>query len=132
MNIKGSFKERIIINMFNRKDLTTTSLGLRFVIGGYFLYLAYSLLPTIQNEPTKFELIAFYIAGSLFVLVGGGLIFFTVKALIKGEYVKGNKKEAEDVNTNPENIPTIEDNENEDDINHIDDTSEDRENDEEK
>ncbi len=101
--------------MFHRKDLTTTSLGLRFVIGGYFLYLAYSLLPTIQNEPTKFELIAFWIVGPLFAIVGGGFIFFTVKALIKGEYVKGNKKKAKDVNTNPENIPAVEDKEKDED-----------------
>lgn len=103
--------------MFNRKDFTTTSLGLRFLVGGYLIYLAYSLLPTILNEPTKMELIAFGIAGLLFVLVGGGLIFFTLKSLIKGEYVKDNKNEEEDTNTNPKNITFVEDKEKEDDMN---------------
>ena len=108
--------------MFNRKDLTATSLGLRIIVGGYFLYLAYSILPTILNSPTKNEMIAFIIAAPLFVLVGGGIVFFSVKALIKGEYVKGNKKEEESIQTNPENDSFVEDKEEQqDDINEIED-----------
>ena len=117
--------------MFNRKDLTATSLGLRIIVGGYFLYLAYSILPTILNSPTKNEMIAFIIAAPLFVLVGGGIVFFSVKALIKGEYVKGNKKEEESIQTNPENDSFVEDKEEQqDDINEIEDILEEEQNEE--
>lgn len=108
--------------MFKKKSLTATSLGLRIVVGGYILYLAYSLIPTIQNAPDLKELIFFIIVVTLFTCVGVGVIIFSLKALIKGEYDKGSTKEDNESVTNTENDITIEDTTREEDTNTEDST----------
>jgi hypothetical protein len=89
--------------MFKKKSLTATSLGLRIVVGGYILYLAYSLIPTIQNAPDLKELIFFIIVVTLFTCAGVGFIAFSLKALIKGEYDKGNTSKADEADTESDN-----------------------------
>lgn len=94
--------------MFKKKDLTATSLGLRIVMGGYLLYLAYSLLPAIQKAPDAKEMIFWIAIVVLFFCVGVGALFFSIKALLKGEYEKGNQKIDDETEINEENNNVIE------------------------
>lgn len=79
--------------MFKKKSLTSTSLGLRIVMGGYLLYLAYSLIPSIRNAVDAKEMIFWIVIVTLFFGVGSIIVFFSIKAFIKGEYDKGTNDE---------------------------------------
>lgn len=83
--------------MFKIKSLTPTSLLIRILIGGYLLYLAYSLIPAIQKAPDTRELIFWVIIVVIFSLVGFLAIIVSAKSLFKGEYDKGVTNE-EDTN----------------------------------
>jgi hypothetical protein len=82
--------------MFKKKSLTSTSLGLRIVMGGYLLYLAYSLIPSIRTAVDTKEFIFWIVMVTLFFGVGSVIVFFSLKALIKGEYDKGTDSESSD------------------------------------
>lgn len=107
--------------MFKNKSLTATSLGFRIVIGGYLIYLAYKLIPSFQAATKMQNMILFGSAIVLFLGVGAVLTFFSVKALIKGEYDKGtttevNEMEKEDNNSIEEsNDNTVNDDTDKDD-----------------
>lgn len=74
--------------MFKKKSVTPISLGIRALIGGYLLYLAYSLIPAIQESPDTREMIFWIVIAAIFSIVGGLAIIFSIKSLIKGEYEK--------------------------------------------
>jgi hypothetical protein len=82
-------------NMFKKKRLTPTSLGIRILIGGYLVYLAYTLIPAIQQAPDTKELIFWVAIVAIFSVVGGLAVIFSAKALLKGEYDKGEINEEE-------------------------------------
>lgn len=75
--------------MFKKKSLTASSLGIRVIIGGYLLYLAYSLIPSIRTAVDTKEMIFWGAIVALFFGVGSLIMFFSIKALLKGDYDKG-------------------------------------------
>jgi hypothetical protein len=79
--------------MLKKNSVTSTSLGLRSIVGGYLVYLAYSLIPAIKTASNLKETIFWVGIVALFFGVGGILAIFSVKALIKGEYDKGIESE---------------------------------------
>lgn len=82
-------------DMFKKKILTPTSLGIRILIGGYLLYLAYTLIPAIQQAPDTKELVFWVAIVAVFSLVGGLAVIFSAKSLLKGEFDKGDTNEEE-------------------------------------
>jgi hypothetical protein len=82
--------------MFKKKSVTAVSLGLRTLVGGYLLYLAYSLLPAIQNSPNSTE--KFFWIGVVVLFSGIGIVVagFSIKAFLKGEYDKGTESSESD------------------------------------
>lgn len=82
--------------MFKKKKLTPTSLGIRILIGGYLVYLAYTLIPAIQQAPDTKELIFWVAIVAIFSLAGGLIAIFSAKDLLKGEYDKGIENEEEE------------------------------------
>lgn len=64
------------------------SLILRIVVGAYLLYTAYSLVGGISEKQGK-DQIFFGVFTVIFVLLGIVLLIFSIKPLIRGEYIGG-------------------------------------------
>lgn len=82
--------------MFKKKSVTPASLGIRALIGGYLIYLAYTLMPAIQKAPDTKEMIFWIAIVAVFSIVGGLAIIFSIKSFMKGEYDKGAENETQD------------------------------------
>ena len=67
-------------------------LSLGMVVGAYLLYLAYGLFENLGNYEGT-EKLFFGIFTFVFFAAGGVLVAFTVRALAKGEYDKGDLSE---------------------------------------
>ena len=65
---------------------TQLALGIRAIVGGYVLYLAYQLI-TSENELTTLM----WIFAGVFVIAGSGLVIMSVKHFLSGEYEGGKK-----------------------------------------
>ncbi|MFA9379023.1 MAG: hypothetical protein ACERKZ_20105 [Lachnotalea sp.] len=85
--------------MFKKKKLTAASLGIRMLMGGYLLYLAYQLIPSFQEATRTKELVFIGFMAVLFFCVGAIVVFFSIKAFIKGEYHKGDASEETETET---------------------------------
>jgi hypothetical protein len=72
------------------------SLWLRILCGGYLLYLAYGLLPSIQETPLYIAAVA------VFALVGLVLAVHSIVKLCRREYAGADDAQQDDPNTNEE------------------------------
>lgn len=85
--------------MLKKKSVTPASLGIRALIGGYLIYLAYTLIPAIQQAPNTKEMIFWISIVAVFSIVGGLTIIVSIKSFLKGEYDKGEEIEAQEDTT---------------------------------
>lgn len=95
------------------KYTTKMNFYIRILVAGYVVYLAYSLIPSIQ-EATGNKQIGLMIATAIMAFAGILIIVFSVKGLIKKEYYeadeiaqmeeerKADKASTEDTDTNEE------------------------------
>ncbi len=88
--------------MFKKKKLTATSLGIRILVGGYLVYLAYSLIPAIKNTVDTKEMIFWIAIIAIFCIVGVVSIVLSVKAFLQGDYDKGIESEKSETIENEE------------------------------
>lgn len=88
--------------MFKNKNLSPTSLVVRIIVGGYLLYLAYTLIPAIQVAVDMKEKIFWIAMIALFSIAGLLIVAFSAKALLKGEYEKAEENEEENSDENTE------------------------------
>ena len=68
---------------------TQMNLGIRIVAGGYLLYLAYSIYGNTKEVEGAGKIV-FPLAMVLFVLIGVVIIFSSLRAMQRGEYVGGS------------------------------------------
>ena len=74
------------------RHVPRTTLVIRTVAGGYLIYLAYQLLSGLKEGGSMNPAIS--IGGAvLFVIAGGIMMFFSLRALKKGEYMEADMKE---------------------------------------
>ena len=69
---------------FFGRDVTQVTLLLRLVCGGYLLYLAWELREAVFGPERQ---LAFILAAALFAVVGLLLCVFSLRGLIRKEYV---------------------------------------------
>ncbi|WP_099469768.1 hypothetical protein [Konateibacter massiliensis] len=82
--------------MLKKGTSTITSLGLRILVGGYLVYLAFTLIPSIQEAAGTSEMYFWIAVVAVFGLIGAVVVIFSAKSLIKGEYDKGPQEEEKD------------------------------------
>lgn len=82
-------------------------LGIRAVVGGYLVYLAYDILSTESVTVPRVGILLFSI---LFVIAGIVIVVTTVRSFIKGEYIGGKADYTEDEYEEEINQPIIDDN----------------------
>ena len=75
---------------FFGRDVTQVTLLLRLVCGGYLLYLAWELREAVFGPERQ---LAFILAGALFAVVGLLLCVFSLRGLIRKEYVMPSDEE---------------------------------------
>ena len=75
---------------FFGRDVTQVTLLLRLVCGGYLLYLAWELRETVFGPERQ---LAFILAAALFAVVGLLLCVFSLRGLIRKEYVMPSDEE---------------------------------------
>lgn len=76
-------------NNENKKKLPNKMrLTLGVVVGAYLLYLAYGLFENLGNHAGTEQLL-FGACACVFAAVGSGLAAYAARALIRGEYDKG-------------------------------------------
>ena len=75
---------------FFGRDVTQVTLLLRLVCGGYLLYLAWELREAVFGPERQ---LAFILAAALFAVVGLLLCVFSLRGLIRKEYVMPSDKE---------------------------------------
>ena len=75
---------------FFGRDVTQVTLLLRLVCGGYLLYLAWELREAVFGPERQ---LAFILAAALFVVVGLLLCVFSLRGLIRKEYVMPSDEE---------------------------------------
>ena len=93
-----------------KKALPTQGmLGIRLIVGGYLVYLAYDILSTESVMVPRVGIILFSI---LFVIAGSVIVVLTLRSFIKGEYIGGKADDTEDEYEEEINQPTIDDNAN--------------------
>lgn len=62
------------------------SLILRICCGAYLIYLAWDLRGAVTGALRGEENLLFALAAAVFAVVGAFLLFFSIRALIRGEY----------------------------------------------
>ncbi|MCR5501746.1 MAG: hypothetical protein K6F53_01915 [Lachnospiraceae bacterium] len=82
-------------------NATKTAATLRLVVGGYLLYLDYSVFDYAIHK-TGIERIILLLILLLFLIAGGGLIIFSIMALVKGFLAE---RRPEDPGKDPEENP---------------------------
>ena len=75
---------------FFGRDVTQVTLLLRLVCGGYLLYLAWELREAVFGPERQ---LAFILAAALFAVVGLLLCIFSLRGLIRKEYVMPSDEE---------------------------------------
>lgn len=80
----------------DNRHVPRTSLMIRTIAGGYLIYLAYQLLVGLKDGGTMNPAISIGVA-ILFVIAGGIIIFFSLRALKRGEYLEANREEEEEM-----------------------------------
>ena len=75
---------------FFGRDVTQVTLLLRLVCGGYLLYLAWELREAVVGPERQ---LAFLLAAALFAVVGLLLCVFSLRGLIRKEYVMPSDEE---------------------------------------
>ena len=75
---------------FFGRDVTQVTLLLRLVCGGYLLYLAWELREAVFGPERQ---LAFILAAALFAVVGLLLCVFSLRGLIRKEYVMPSDEE---------------------------------------
>ena len=75
---------------FFGRDVTQVTLLLRLVCGGYLLYLAWDLREAVFGPERQ---LAFILAAALFAVVGLLLCVFSLRGLIRKEYVMPSDEE---------------------------------------
>ena len=75
---------------FFGRDVTQVTLLLRLVCGGYLLYLAWELREAVFGPERQ---LAFILAAALFAVVGLLLCVFSLRGLIRKEYVVPSDEE---------------------------------------
>ena len=75
---------------FFGRDVTQVTLLLRLVCGGYLLYLAWVLREAVFGPERQ---LAFILAAALFAVVGLLLCVFSLRGLIRKEYVMPSDEE---------------------------------------
>ena len=75
---------------FFGRDVTQVTLLLRLVCGGYLLYLAWELREAVFGPERQ---LAFILAAALFAVVGLLLCAFSLRGLIRKEYVMPSDEE---------------------------------------
>ena len=75
---------------FFGRDVTQVTLLLRLVCGGYMLYLAWELREAVFGPERQ---LAFILAAALFAVVGLLLCVFSLRGLIRKEYVMPSDEE---------------------------------------
>ena len=75
---------------FFGRDVTQVTLRLRLVCGGYLLYLAWELREAVFGPERQ---LAFILAAALFAVVGLLLCVFSLRGLIRKEYVMPSDEE---------------------------------------
>lgn len=84
---------------------TKFALTARALVGGYLLYVSYSLIDSVvHGEGTRRYLMGFFLAA--YAVIGVLLLFFACRSLIYGRYVGGaadiDPEEEPAIDTNPE------------------------------
>ena len=80
---------------FFGRDVTQVTLLLRLVCGGYLLYLAWELREAVFGPERQ---LAFILAAALFAVVGLLLCVFSLRGLIRKEYVMPSDEEEQNYN----------------------------------
>ena len=75
---------------FFGRDVTQVTLLLRLVCGGYLLYLAWELREAVFGPKRQ---LAFILAAALFAVIGLLLCVFSLRGLIRKEYVMPSDEE---------------------------------------
>ncbi len=75
---------------FFGRDVTQVTLLLRLVCGGYLLYLAWELREAVFGPERQ---LAFILAAALFAVIGLLLCVFSLRGLIRKEYVMPSDEE---------------------------------------
>lgn len=75
---------------FLGRDVTQVTLLLRLVCGGYLLYLAWELREAVFGPERQ---LAFILAAALFAVIGLLLCVFSLRGLIRKEYVMPSDEE---------------------------------------
>ena len=75
---------------FFGRDVTQVTLLLRLVCGGYLLYLAWELREAVFGPERQ---LAFILAAALFSVIGLLLCVFSLRGLIRKEYVMPSDEE---------------------------------------
>lgn len=84
---------------------TKFALTARALVGGYLLYVSYSLIDSVvHGEGTRRYLMGFFLAA--YAVIGVLLLFFACRSLIYGRYV-GGAADIEPEEENPEEEPAI-------------------------
>ena len=68
-----------------------SSLVIRFIAGGYLLYLAYELITTFKDHTISPVITVG--CSILFAVAGGIMLFFSLRALKRGEYKEAVQRE---------------------------------------